>query len=123
MTNSSKKILVAEDEKPLAKALQLKLEKEGFSVVVVNDGAAAIELLEEKFDAILLDLVMPKDDGFDVLKAAKEKKIKTPIVVLTNLSQESDINLAKSMGAIACYVKSDTPIADIIRYIKELLKI
>ncbi|MFA6132223.1 MAG: response regulator transcription factor [Patescibacteria group bacterium] len=122
MANKQKKILVAEDEKPLAKVLQLKLEKEGFVVTVVNDGAAAIAALDGDFNAIMLDLVMPKDDGFDVLKAAKEKKITTPIIVLTNLSQETDMALAKSLGAVDCLIKSETPLDEVVVKVKNIVK-
>lgn len=118
-----KKILVAEDEKALATALQLKLKNAGFIVTVVNDGdAATSELKKGSYDLLLLDLMMPKSDGFAVLATAKENKIKTSIVILSNLSQIDDEKKARALGAVNFFVKSDTPIADLVKYIKSISK-
>ena len=69
-----KKILVAEDEKPLARALQLKLSKSGFEVRNAFDGAEALEAVtKDKFDLVLLDLVMPKTDGFKFLEELQKQ--------------------------------------------------
>jgi len=123
MAITKKKVLVADDEKPLSKALQLKLEREGFLVSVANDGSEAIGFLEkDSFDILLLDLMMPKVDGFAVLQFMKDKKIKSPVIVLTNLSQEVDAARAKELGAVGCFVKSDTPITDVISQVKKILK-
>ena len=81
-----KKILIAEDEKPMSHALDLKLSKEGFSVVVANDGEATVEALaKDKFDLVLLDLMMPKLDGFKVLETMQANKNRTPVIVSSNL--------------------------------------
>lgn len=86
-----KRILIAEDEKPMARALELKLTHEGFEAKAVFDGAAALEELEKsKYDLLLLDLMMPKMGGFEVLEQMKLKKIKIPVAVLSNLSQAED---------------------------------
>lgn len=120
---TAQKILVAEDEKPMAKALQLKLTNQGFDVTTVFNGEEAIEALEkENYDLMILDLMMPKLDGFGVLTQVKEKGIKTKIIVASNLSQEEDANRAKEMGAVDFFVKSNTPITDIVDHIKGALK-
>lgn len=116
-------ILIIEDEKPLARALELNLKDAGFSTKVVWNGSDGIALLEkETFDLILCDLIMPKMDGFTVLAIIKEKKIKTPIIVLSNLSQKDDEKYAKAFGAKDFFIKSNTPIETIVKRVKELLK-
>jgi len=118
MTNP-KKILVADDEKALAKALQLKLNHAGFETTTAFDGAEALDLLKkESFDLVLLDLVMPKMDGFQVLEEVNKLGKKTKIVVTSNLGQEEDAEKAKNLGAINFFVKSDTPITEIVDYVK-----
>ncbi|MBL8030238.1 MAG: response regulator [Candidatus Doudnabacteria bacterium] len=122
MIKKQKKILVAEDEKPLAKALSLKLTKMGFLVSSVFNGAEALKTLQkEKFDFILLDLIMPEKDGFKVLTELQAKKNTTPVAVLSNLGQEEDTKRAKSLGAVAYFVKSDTPIQDIVNFVQQQL--
>lgn len=113
---SQKRILIAEDEAAIAKALELKLTHSGFEVQVAGDGEEALALIEDqKFDVILLDLVMPKKDGFGVLEALKAKKNLTRVIVLTNLSQEEDLKRAQAMGAKEYFVKSDTPLAEVVK--------
>jgi len=120
----SKNILIAEDERPMAKALELKLTKEGFAVTVAYDGQEALDKLSVgSFDLMLLDIMMPQVDGFAVLAKMKEQKIKTPVIVSSNLSQVEDIERAKSLGAVDFIVKSNVTLAEIIQKIKALLKI
>ena len=120
---TSKKILIIEDEKPLARALELKLSHAGFESEVVFNGEDGIKLLNKKsFALILLDLIMPKMDGFTLLAMLKVKKIKTPVLVLSNLSQREDEKRAKEFGAKEFFIKSNTPIATIVLRATELLK-
>ena len=120
---TSKKILIIEDEKTLARALELKLTLSGFEVKTVFNGEDGLTLIQkELFDLILLDLIMPKMDGFSVLEFLKEKKIKTPVMVLSNLSQEDDIKRTKKFGAEEFFVKSNTPIATIVEQVVKLFK-
>jgi len=124
MSKISKKILIVEDEKAISKALELKLTYEGFDVKTVFNGIEAVSLLEkEKFDLILLDLVMPKLDGFGVLEVLKSKGNKIPIIVSSNLSQKEDYQRAKDLGAIDFLIKSDTPVAEVVKKIKIIFKI
>jgi len=120
MTLKSIKILIAEDELALSNALQLKLKKEGYDTVIAGNGQEAIEQLDkDKFDLVLLDLVMPVVDGFGVMEHVKAKNIKTKIVVLSNLSQIEDIGRVKTLGASDYFIKSEMPLSEIIAYIKK----
>ena len=115
----SKKILIIEDEKSIARALELKFIHEGFDVICVTDGENGILYLEkETFDFILLDLIMPKINGFQVLETLNKKGVKIPpIVVLTNLSQADDEKRVMELGEIANFVKSNIGIRKVKRYI------
>lgn len=117
------KVLIAEDEKPMASALELKLNKSGFEAKAVFDGVAALDVLDkEKYDLLLLDLIMPKTDGFDVIQKLQDKKNNIPIIVLSNLSQEEDRQKAVELGVIDYFVKSDTPITDIVKRVSDFFK-
>lgn len=106
--------------KPLAKRMQLF----GFEVKNAFDGEEALAMLgKEKFDLVLLDLMMPKVDGFDVLTAMKAKGDATPVIVATNLNEEKDISRVMSFGVANYYVKSDTALDEIIERIKITLGI
>ena len=128
MTESSdgnkKKILIAEDEKPMARAMELKLTSSGFDITVVGNGEDALNALaKEKFDLLLLDLIMPRKDGFAVLTELKTKPNTMPIIVLSNLSQDDDIKRSKELGATEFFIKSNTPITELVTYVKRVLKL
>ncbi|PIR49010.1 response regulator [Candidatus Peregrinibacteria bacterium CG10_big_fil_rev_8_21_14_0_10_55_24] len=121
-TTKKKKVLIAEDERPLAHALELKFAHEGFETHIAGDGQQALDLLKaEKFAAVLLDLIMPKLDGFAFLEELKKRKTKIPVIILSNLGQDEDIERAKKLGAEGYFVKSNTPIAEIVKAIKAAL--
>lgn len=121
---SPKKILIADDEKAIAKALALKLAKVGFVVEVAVNGVEAIEKIKAaKFDLIILDLIMPEKDGFAVLEYMRANKINYPVLVASNLSQEEDLKRAKDLGAIDYFIKSNLSLQDIIDHIKKILKV
>lgn len=114
-----KKILIVEDEHPLAHALELKFTHEGYDVTLAADGEAGIKIANaESFDMILLDLIMPKLDGFGFLEQLKKK---SPVIVLSNLGQEEDRIRTEKLGAKGYFVKSNTPITEIINKVKSLL--
>lgn len=122
METKKKKILIIEDEKSIAHALELKLTHVGFKVTCAKNGEEGILLLEkETFRLVLLDLIMPRLDGFKVLEILKEKKIKTPVAILTNLGQAEDEKRARELGAMEFFIKSNTPIAKIVEWIKKKL--
>ncbi len=118
-----KRILIIEDEKPLAHALSLKLSHEGFEVVTALTGDEGVEYLsKEKFDMVLTDLIIPGADGFKVLELIKEKKIKTHVIVITNLNQEEDKKRVFDLGAAEFFVKSNTPISSIVESVKKKIQ-
>jgi len=122
--NNKSKILIADDNKAIAMALDLKLQNEGFEVKTVFNGKEALDLLEkEKFDLLVLDLIMPQLDGFGTLKIIKEKGIKLPVIVSSDLSQTEDINKVKELGAVDFFIKSDMSVVEMVEKIKEFIKI
>lgn len=118
----SKKILIAEDEASLSKALQLKLSNLGFEVVLAEDGAMALDYLQKSdFDLVLLDLMMPKIDGFGVLSQKASWHSKPVVFINSNLSQKADIEKAQKLGADDFLVKSDLSLKDIVEKINAKL--
>lgn len=115
-------ILVVEDEDFLKKPLKDTLELEGYDVDTASDGEDAIKRIEKKKpDLILLDLLMPKKDGFFVLEElAKSPEWKLiPVIVLSNLGGDEEIKRALSMGAKDYFVKAQHPIEEVIDKVKE----
>lgn len=118
------KILIAEDDQFIANAYRVKFEKEGFEVIIAYDGNEALQQLASYTpDIIILDLVMPNTDGFITLEKIKSnpKWQNIPVVVTSNLSQESDFAKVKELGAVEYLVKSDTPISEIVNKIRSYL--
>ena len=115
-----KKILLAEDEQAISKVLALKLIKSGYAVTMVGSGEEVVaEIAKNKYDLILLDLLMPKMDGWAVLEKLKGSNLK--IVVMSNLGQDEDIKKAKALGALDFFIKSDVPLLDIVQKINTFL--
>lgn len=103
------KILIAEDDVFYQKFYTNKLQEIGFEVILAVDGEDAIlKILSTKPDIILLDIIMPKKDGFEVLSAIRSNPITQdiPVIVFSSLGQEDDIKKAKSLGAIDYVNKS-----------------
>lgn len=122
MVGRIKKVLIVEDEKAMARALELKLKGAGWQTRVAGDGEEALDaLLQESADLILLDLVMPKKDGFVVLEELKTRKNKIPIIVTSNLGQPEDLKRAKIFGVKEYFVKSDTSLSEIVAAVKRIL--
>jgi DNA-binding response OmpR family regulator len=118
-----KKILCVEDEESLQKVLKETLEKNGYSVISALDGESAIALAKnESPDLILLDLILPKKDGFEVLMALKENSETAviPVIVLTNLEGSSDVEKALSLGARTFLVKSNYSLDDVLLKIRSV---
>ncbi|HSX16942.1 MAG TPA: response regulator [Patescibacteria group bacterium] len=119
MADNQKSVLVVEDEKPLAHALELKLQHEGFNVVVVSDGQQCLDMVQSQhFDVLLLDLIMPVLDGFQVLEKLQPMPNKPVIFVLSNLSQHEDEERVLRLGARKFFIKSDTPLTTIVDEVK-----
>ena len=118
------RVLIVEDEEFLLRAVKDNLESEGYAVTTAADGEEAMERIrKERPDLILLDLLMPKRDGFYVLEEVKknpEWKL-IPIIVLSNLGGDVEIKKALDMGADDYFVKSQHPIEEVIAKVKEYL--
>lgn len=118
---TNKVILLVEDDDNLANVYQTRLQAEGFKTTRVNNGGDALQsALQTKPDLILLDVMMPKVSGFDVLDILRNtpETAKTKIIMLTALSQDSDKERAQSLGADDYLVKSQVVIADVVDKIK-----
>ena len=125
MTDSPKRVLIVEDDEHISKVYEIQLAKEKLQVILARDGEEAVKMIEsEKPDLIILDLMLPKKDGFWVLEEIKKnpKHIKVPILVISNLGQKTDQERAMILGATEYLVKIDYPIQDIIDKIKSYLK-
>jgi DNA-binding response OmpR family regulator len=121
-----KKLVIIEDDLVLQKALEDYLSAEGFEVKTAGDGETGVEMVAtENPDLILLDIVLPKKDGYTVLKEvrANEKTKNIPIVLLTNLGSISDVEKALELGATTYLVKADYKLEEVTTKIKELLKV
>jgi len=117
------RVLIVEDEAPIARALALKLHHSGFQAVIAADGEQAFDILQrDSFGLIVLDLVMPKLDGFAMLETLHERDNKTPILVWSNLGQRQDMARARTLGASDYLVKSQTPLVDVVARIKQLIE-
>lgn len=122
MNSSSTVLLLAEDEDFLARSYKNRFTLEGFDVHVACDGKEAIEMIASlKPDIVLLDLIMPKMNGFEVLEHVKQQDETKdiPVIVTSNLGQDSDIEKAKNLGAIDYIVKSNTSMKDLISKVYE----
>jgi DNA-binding response OmpR family regulator len=120
------KILVVEDDKYLSGAYKVKLLKMGFDVRTAADGEEALTVLTEFVpDLILLDLVMPKKDGFATLEEIKknDKWKSIPVLIATNLGQKEDVDRGMKLGAVDYMVKTDTSVDDFVNKVKSILKI
>lgn len=118
-------ILIAEDEEFLAQALQDNLETEDYEVAIARNGEEAIERIHRRRpDLILLDLLMPKRDGFYVLEEIKKNTAwkSIPVIVLSNLGEDTVINRALEMGADDYFVKSQHSIDEVIGKVKKYLE-
>ena len=121
MAGDKKKILLAEDDKFICKAYMDGLAKAGFEVFIAHDGVEAMNKIKsQKFDLILLDLVMPSKNGFEVLEELiiNPGMSNAPVVVLSNLGQESDTKKAKDLGAVDYFIKSNTSMKEVVEKIK-----
>lgn len=120
-----KKILLVEDDDALSGVYKSRLEMEGFNVLEVNNGEKAlVAVVEFKPDLILLDAMMPKMSGFDVLDTLRNTPgplSQTRVIMLTALSQPKDKELAQSMGVSDYLVKSQVAIGEVVERIKRIL--
>jgi len=115
------KILLLEDEAMLASMYKTKFEREGFEIVVAGDGEEGLEQAKAaSFDVVLIDIIMPKLDGFAVLKQLRllDAYKDVPILMLTNLGQEEDVEKGKALGATDYLVKANFTPSQVLEKIR-----
>jgi len=123
--SSQIKILIIEDEPDLQKILTEALRQKNYHVLQAFNGETGIELYKkENPDLVLLDLILPKKDGFGFLaEIQKTPQINNiPIIILTNLEKNADIEKALELGAVAFFIKANYSLSEIIKKIEEILK-
>lgn len=124
MAQKKPKILIVEDDNFLVKAYQIKFDRAGFDVVIAVSGDEGIEMAKKNMPAlIVLDLMLPKMNGFEFLETIKkDEKLKNiPVITLSNLGQKSDIEKAMSLGAAQYFIKTDHTLEEIIKEIKKYI--
>ncbi len=125
MAKKGKKVLIVEDDRFLVKAYQIKFNSAGFNIISATDGAAGLELARKELPAlIILDLMLPKMNGFEFLKAIKadEKTRHIPVITISVLGQSADQEKALSLGAEDYFIKTDHTIEEIAEKIKSYVK-
>ncbi len=117
------KILYVEDELFLADVLSQFMTKAGFTLEIAKDGDDALVRAAQKPDAILLDIVLPKTDGFEVLKRLKENQelSSIPVIVLSNLATEENKEKATALGAEAYFVKASLSPQEVVDRIRNII--
>src|SRR3989344_813082 len=119
-------IVLVEDDPFLAEIYVLRLEREGFKVIHARSGEEGLKnVLETKPSLVLLDLVLPKMDGFSVLKELKANAVTRtiPVVILTNLGEESDMEKGKKLGAADYVIKAHLTPSEVAKKVKQILNI
>lgn len=119
----AKKILIAEDEKPLLKILSKRVEENGYEVIQASDGEEALSKFHSlKPDLLILDIIMPRKNGFEVIEEIRHKEQdSTPIIVISNLDQSSDRDVGKNLGVNDYFIKSDMTIRDLMVIVHKLI--
>ncbi len=118
------KILVVEDDKFLREMISRKLDKEGYEVVQAVDGEKGeVAIKEEKPDLVLLDLILPGIDGFEVLERTKKDPDVSaiPIIILSNLGQKSEVERGLNLGAIDFLIKAHFTPGEIVKKIRGII--
>lgn len=121
---SKGKVLIIEDDRYILKMYQLKLSLEGFTVEVAENGKIGVDKVKEFMpDIILLDILMPELDGFQVLEIVKgDSSVKDiPVLIMSNLGQEDHIEKGMKLGAIGYVVKSQYSPSQVVEKIREVL--
>lgn len=115
-------LILTEDEPFLQKMLSVSLEELGYTVITANNGVEALAKIQtEKPDLLLLDILMPKLDGFGVLEQLRKDKNPLPVFVLSNLGQTADVAKCMRLGAKEYFVKSDMEPGDLVAKIQKHL--
>lgn len=121
-----KKILIIEDDKFIIEPMEIIFKRSGFDVDIATDGQSGLELAKKNNpDIILLDIILPKMNGFDVLKKIRsDKKIsEIPVVIVSNLAEEKDIKKGMQLGAFFYVVKSRLDVRELVKKVNKLLEL
>lgn len=125
MSNSNNKILIVEDDTALLEMYKVKFEEEGLPLATAADGEVGLELAKKELPAvILLDVMMPKMDGFAVLAEIKKDPAtkNIPVLMLSNLGQKADVDKGQQLGAVDYIVKASMTPTQVVAKVKEYLK-
>ena len=116
------KILIIEDEESLVKLLTTKLEKEGYDIQYAYNGKSGLKkVISWNPDLVLLDIVMPEMDGYEVLEILNEKKNKIPVIIISNSGQPVEIEKTKKLGAIDYLIKTEFSPNDVLKKVENCL--
>ncbi|HET9000030.1 MAG TPA: response regulator [bacterium] len=119
------RILVVEDDRFLRKAAEAALRRQGFTVLVAADGEEGLRVARSELpDLVLLDLIMPGLQGFEVLKLLKAEAATSaiPVIILSNLGQDSDVKAAMDAGAVDYLVKANLALDTLVARVKTLFE-
>ncbi len=120
-----KKILLIEDDPFLSSLLKNRFAKEGLDVMYASDGQEAIRILNDSQpDIILLDLILPKKSGFEVMETIRQdpQLRNAPIIIISNLGQPEDMQKGQELGAVEYFVKAKTSIDDLVKNVLNFLE-
>jgi CheY-like chemotaxis protein len=124
MSGEPRRILIAEDDRFLRKAAEMALKRQGYTVLTAVDGEEALRAARSELpDLVLLDLIMPKLNGFEVLQALKKEAptAHIPVIILSNLGQDRDVQQAMDAGATAYLIKTDLSLQALVQRVDEAL--
>jgi two-component system alkaline phosphatase synthesis response regulator PhoP len=120
-----KNVLIVEDDQFLLSLLKNRIQRESINVLTAKDGEEALKILKSvKPDLLLLDIILPGKSGFEVLEEMKSdpQLQNAPVMIISNLGQEGDIERGRELGAVEYFVKARTSIDELINKVKEFLK-
>lgn len=118
------KVIIIEDEETLLNLLDIKLNQEGYEVEVARDGQEGLEKIKtNQPDLILLDIVMPKMGGFEVMEALRkdEELSKIPIIIISNSGQPVELDRAKELGVVDWLIKTDFDPQEVVDKVKKFI--
>ncbi|MCD6429269.1 response regulator [bacterium] len=117
-----KKILLIEDDPLLLDIYTTKLKQEGFEVVVATDGDKALDIVKkENPDLVLLDIVLPNKDGWEILKKIKQEKKSSKVIILSNLGQKEEVEKGIQLGAEKYLIKANFTPSQVVEEIKKVI--
>lgn len=117
------KVLLAEDDQCLRKAARVALERKGWEVLIASNGEEALAVARGGVQLVLLDLILPKLNGFEVLLRLKQEPVTAavPVIMLTNLGQMSDIQRARQHGAVGYMIKGEMDLGELVARVESIL--